>query len=146
MDMTYQAVGFDWFSMVSLVLNIIFGGGLIVTLVTLKAQKKQAEATAKQAEASAKQTEASAETTEIENLKNVALGWREYAESAEARYKSMSELTQKEVALLRDQVNKMEETIKRLTSVNNQIFKIVKDINHENIEQKKAEAKEIAGA
>lgn len=139
MDMTYQAVGFDWFSMVSLVLNIIFGGGLIVTLVTLKAQKKQAEA-------SAKQTEASAETTEIENLKNVALGWREYAESAEARYKSMSELTQKEVALLRDQVNKMEETIKRLTSVNNQIFKIVKDINHENIEQKKAEAKEIAGA
>lgn len=132
MDMTYQAVGFDWFSMVSLVLNVIFGGGLIVTLVTLKAQKKQAEA--------------SAETTEIDNLKNVALGWREYAESAEARYKSMSELTQKEVALLRDQVNKMEETIKRLTSVNNQIFKIVKDINHENIEQKKAEAKEIAGA
>lgn len=137
---------YGWFEIISLVLNIVLSGGLIVTLVTIKAQKKQADGNASQAVAAAKQTEASAESTEIENLKNVALGWREYAESAEARYKSMSELTQKEVALLRDQVNKMEETIKRLTSVNNQIFKIVKDINHENIEQKKAEAKEIAGA
>lgn len=138
MDMTYQAVGFDWFSLISLLANLLLGGGLIVSLVTLKAQKKQAEA-------SARQTEASAETTEIENQKNIALGWREYAESAETRYNAMSALTQKEVALLREQVNKMEETIKKLTVTNNQIIKILKDINHDNLEQKKAEAKEITG-
>ena len=43
-------------------------------------------------------------------------------------------------------MNELEATVKKLTTTNNQILRILKEINHENLEQKKQEAKDIAGA
>jgi hypothetical protein len=42
----------DWTGIVSLVLNLLFGGGLLVTLVTLKSERNKAAAEAKGAEIS----------------------------------------------------------------------------------------------
>ena len=130
--MAYQAAGFDWVSIVSLVLNAILGGGLIVTIVTLKAQKRQAEANADQAAASAKQTVASAQTTEIQNFAEIAEKWRLYAEEAEMRYSSMNKIMQQQITSLQSDMVKVNKQL-------NQILKIVKEITHENLEEKKKE-------
>ena len=134
--MAYQAASFNWFSIISLVLNAVLGGGLILTLVTLKAQKRQAEATADQAAASAKQTVASANTTEIQNMVQIAEEWKKFSEEAELRYNSMNKLMQQQIAVLQDDVAKLSNQL-------NQVIIIIKEINHENIEQKKQEASNI---
>lgn len=128
---------FDWFTMISLVINLIFGGGLLVTLVTLKAQKQQAEATAKS-------TEVQAEGNEIDNVDKVAKMWREYAEASEQRYQLTIDKMSTEMSAMHQRMADMEGTIKKLTTTNNQILKIVRDINHENLDQKKQEAADVA--
>jgi|GEM_PF-2284548 len=146
MEPTYIAGTTDWLSIVSLLLNLILGSGFIVSIVTLRAQRKQADAVAKGAEATAKGTEAQAETTEIENVDKVAKMWREYAEISETRYQNTIGKMSAEMTSMSSRMGEMECTIKKLNSTNNQILKILKDINHDNLEQKKQEAKDIAGA
>ena len=131
-------MGYGWFEIVSTLLNLLLGGGLIVTFVTLKAQRQQAQATAKQ-------YEANAESTEIDNLEKAARIWRESLEAREKYYTDLLNETNGELKLMRDRITDMESTIKQLTSTNRQILKILKDINHENLEQKKEEAKSLAG-
>ena len=50
-----------WFQLVSMILNLLLSGGLIVTLATLRSVKREANASAKKAEAQAK-------ASEIENV------------------------------------------------------------------------------
>lgn len=123
---------------ISLLVTFVLGGGL-VALFTIKPQKKKVEAEAKGAEALA-------ETTEIDNVDKVAKMWREYAEASEQRYKLTIEKMTSEMTVMSNRMGEMECTIKKLTTTNNQILKILKDINHDNLEQKKQEAKDIAGA
>lgn len=130
-----------WLDILSLVLNILFGGGLIFSLLTLKAQKNKANAEAKGAEASA-------ESTEIDNVEKVAGLWRGIAESMEARYKQQEENNAQllknyndvltEVKSLRTEVRKQNSTISK-------ILKILDSIDHENLEEKIQEAKQAAG-
>jgi flagellar basal body-associated protein FliL len=42
----------DWIGIISLVLNLLFGGGLFMSLVTLKSERKKAESEAKGVEIS----------------------------------------------------------------------------------------------
>ena len=110
----------DWSNIISVVLNLILGGGLILSLVTLKAKKRQEEASADQIAAGAKQTLASATTTEIGNVSEIADKWRQFAEESE-----LADVT-------------------KLSKQLNQILKIIKEINHDNLDQKKQEASDIA--
>lgn len=139
MDMTYQAAGFDWLSIISYVLNVVFGGGLIVTIYTLNAQKRQAEANADQAAAGAKQTIAAANTTEIQNMGQIAEEWKKFAEESELRYSSMNKLMQLQITSLQKDVAKLSKQL-------NQIVTIIKEMNHENLEQKKKEAEDVSRA
>jgi hypothetical protein len=127
-----------------MIVNVLLGGGLIVTFVTLKSIKKQAAANASQAEATAKNTEAQADSSEIDNVDKVAKMWREYAETSEARYQTTIAKMGEEMAGMRAKIETMEETIRMLTVTNRKILKILKDINHENLEQKRQEAKQLA--
>lgn len=123
---------------ISLLVTFVLGGGLVAVL-TVKPQKQKVVA-------EAKQIEASAESTEIDNAEKVAKMWREYAEASDARYQATIVNLTATISKMQVQMSEMETTIKKLTATNNQILKILKDINHDNLEQKKAEAKEIAGA
>lgn len=114
---------------ISLLVTFVLGGG-IVGLFTIKTQKKKAEA-------DVKQTQAAAGTTEIDNMSRIAKEWREYAEEAEMRYSSMTKLMQSQIESLSADVAKLSKQL-------NQILKIIKDINHENLEQKKKEANDVA--
>jgi len=128
----------NWFGILSLVINVVLSTGFIVSIYTLKAQRKQANANADQAVASAKQTVATANTTEIDNLSRIAKEWREYAEEAEMRYSTMTKLMEAQIKTLSSDVEKLAKQLK-------QVLKIIKDMNHENLEKKKQEASEIAG-
>jgi hypothetical protein len=109
---------------ISLILNILFGGGFITTLLMLRTQKRQAMAGVR--------------ANEIDNLDRVAKIWRE---SLEAREKYFED----EVGKLFSRIKEMEATIQKLTRTNQQILKLLKEINHENLEQKKEEASTLAG-
>ncbi len=126
---------YDWLDIVSLLLNLILGGGLIVTFVTLKAAKKQAEATA--------------EGSELDNVEKAVRIWRESAEqiaaSGERRYNELHGNLTKEIKSMSERMTEMEATINKLNKINGQILKILKDINHDNLEQKKEEAKNLSG-
>jgi hypothetical protein len=109
---------------ISLILNLLLGGGFITTLFMLRTQKRQAMA--------------SVRASEIDNLDKVAKIWRE---SLEAREKYFED----EVGKLFSRIKEMEATIQKLTRTNQQILKLLKEINHENLEQKKEEASTLAG-
>ena len=106
----------DIMSTVSLVLNLVFGGGLFVTLVTLRDVRKQAGGVAKKAVAEAKKDE-------IENVEAAIKIWRDMAESMVVRH----EETMAEVAALRREVN-------RLRVINNRIVKLLDKITPENLQ------------
>lgn len=127
----------DWSNIISILLNLLLGGGLILSLVTLKAKKRQEEASADQIAAGAKQTLASATTTEIGNVSEIADKWRQFAEESELRYSSMNKLMQQQITSLQADVTKLSKQL-------NQILKIIKEINHDNLDQKKQEASDIA--
>ena len=123
---------------IGLLVTFILGGGF-VALFTIKPQKQKVVA-------EARQIEASAEGTEVDNVDKVGKMWREYAEASDARYKDLLEKMSGEMDKMQERISEMECTIKKLTNTNNQILKILKDINHDNLEQKKQEAKDIAGS
>ena len=112
-----------------LLISFVTGGGL-VALLTIKPQRRKVRA-------EAKQTEATANTTEIENLSQIAKEWREYAQEAEMRYSAMTKLMQSQIVSLSTDVAKLSRQL-------NQILKIIKEINHENLEQKKQEVSDVA--
>lgn len=109
---------------ISLILNFLLGGGFLTTMLMLRTQKRQAVANVR--------------TSEIDNLDRVAKIWRE---SLEAREKYFEE----QMASLRTKMNDMEGTIRTLSTTNKQILRILKEINHDNLEQKKEEAANVAG-
>ena len=114
---------------IALLFTFITGGG-VVALLTIKPQQRKVRA-------EAKQTEATANTTEIENFSAIAKEWREYAQEAEMRYSAMTKLMQSQICSLSSDVAKLSKQL-------NQILKIIKEINHENLEQKKQEASDVA--
>ena len=128
--------------LISLLLNLLLGGGFIVSVVTIRAQRNKANAEAKGADANA-------ESTELDNVSKAIAIWRDSAEASENRYKQLLEnyiSIASKITGMECKMVDLEATVKKLSATNNQILKILKDINHDNLEQKKEEAKIIAGA
>lgn len=101
---------------ISLILNLLLSGGLIITLVTLKSTRQKAFAEAK--------------ASEIDNIQEVIGIWKTAVtdlrkELEEAR--ALREQQQKEIENLRRAVG-------RLTSVNGKILKLLDKITHENLD------------
>lgn len=114
---------------INILISFLVGGGL-VSLLTIKFQKQKVQA-------EAKQTQATANTTEIQNYSQIAKDWREYAQEAEKRYEAMTLLMQKQIASLTLDVDKLSTQLE-------QILTIIQEINHDNLEQKKQEAQNVA--
>ena len=137
---------------INLLISFIAGGGLYA-LFTLIPKMRQANAEAKKSEVDVKKSEVDVKSIEVD-LKGKELDqveqavkiWRESAEASEKRYNELYDKMTTEMSKMQQSMADMETTIKKLTATNNQILKILKDINHDNLEQKKQEAKEIAGA
>ncbi len=109
--------------LVSLVLNLVLGGGLIVSFFTIRAQKKEANAKAQKAVAEAT-------TNEIQNVEAAIKIWREIAQDMAEKYESVSA-----------QVEQLSKEVKRLNTINNRIVKLLDKITPENIEHMVEEIK-----
>ncbi len=128
----------NWIPIISLLLNLFLGGGLIVTLVTLKAQKKRATADAELAEANAKERE-------IENVDRAIAIWREIAEKIGERNSSLikqNEELVKQHTDLTNKLGKLERQVSRLNTINTKIVKLLDQITPENLEKKVSEIKQ----
>lgn len=108
---------------ISLILNLVFGAGLFVTLVTLKSVKQEASGKAQKAIAEAEKEVAAVKKDEIQNVEAAIKIWREMAESMADRH----EETMKQVEALRKEVN-------RLRLINNRIVKLLDKITPENLQ------------
>ena len=117
----------------SLIFNVLLGGGLLVTVVTLKAQKNKAEADAKGAEATA-------ESAELDNVDKAVKIWRDLAETMEQRNNQM----QKNYDNLLSEVQSLRNEVKKQNGTINKILKILDSIDHDNLEEKVKEAKDAA--
>ena len=105
------------YDLISLGLNVVFGGGFVVTFITLRSQKKEAAARAQKAVAEAR-------TDEIQNVESAIKIWREMAESLSGKYD--------EVSL---QVERLTREVTRLTNINSRILKLLDKITPENLQQ-----------
>lgn len=109
---------------VSLILNLILGGSLVVTIVTLRATKREADANAKKAEANA-------EGSEIENVDAAIKIWRDLAVEMSSRQNELSEqvvVLSKEVRMLKTATNKVIRLLDRITPENlEDMVKKIKD-------------------
>jgi len=121
------------FDILSLIFNVLLGGGLLGTIVSLKAQKNKANAEAKGAEANA-------ESTELDNVDKAVKIWRDLAENMELRNKEL----QKNYEELLTEVRSLRQEVRKQNSTINKILKILDSIDHDNLEQKVQEAKDIA--
>lgn len=105
----------NWFEIISLVLNLALGSGLVVTLVTLKATKKEADARAEK-------VKAEAAANEIQNVEAAIKIWRDMAESMAQRHEA-----------LMAQVEDLRKEVNRLRLINNRIVKLLDRITPENL-------------
>lgn len=106
-----------WIEIISLVLNLILGGGLIVTIATLRSVKIEAAANAKKAAAVA-------QASEIENVESVVKLWREMAQK-------MSD----DRATLATQVEELSTEVRRLKNATNRVVRLLDKITPENMEE-----------
>ncbi len=108
--------GTGWIEIVSLILNFVLGGSLIVTVVTLRATKREADANAKKAEANA-------EGSEIENVDAAVKIWRDLAVEMSKRQNDLSE-----------QVVALSKEVRQLKTATNKVIRLLDRITPENLE------------
>lgn len=118
--------GFDFgvWGLVSTIANVILGGGLGISLLTLRSQKRKAKG-------EAQQTVAQAESTELDNVEKAIRIWREMAENFKAELQTSS----KKYEEVLKEVGELKEAVKRLNVTNRKILKLLATITHENFEK-----------
>lgn len=125
----------DWTTIISLLLNLVFGGGFITTLVTLKSSAKKADADVK--------------TTELDNVQEAVKIWRETAETFKSELDS-NRAAQKEMTIqfkaeldgyrssqeeMTKQMERLRSEVAKLSTINSKMVKLLDKINTDNLEQ-----------
>ena len=112
---------FSWFEVVNTALTVLFGGGFLITLITLRAQRKRAKGEADQAAALA-------DGTELDNVEKAIRIWREMAQSLEAELRS----TREKVDAMQKQIEELQREVVTLRKTSNNILCKVNKMNNEN--------------
>lgn len=110
-------MGTTLFQWISLILNLLFGGGLFISLVTLRSVKKAALSKAEKAAAEAR-------ADEIRNVESAIKIWREIAEDMTLKYNEVS-----------SQVQMLSNEVTKLTRASNKIARMLDKITHDNLEE-----------
>lgn len=129
----------DWIQIISLVCNVVFGGGFIAAMVTLKSTKQKAAA--------------EVDTLTIGNTKEIVELWREYSavKSAEDKaqfeamtnhFKQMLEEKEKSDIEKSKQIDALTKEVAKLNRSQKKILELLNKISHENLEQIVGEIKE----
>ena len=106
-----------WIEIISLILNLVLGGGLFVTLATLRSVKSEAASNAKKAAATA-------QASEIENVEAVITLWRKLAESMAEKQEDLT-----------TQVEELHTEVRRLKNATNRVARLLDRITPENMSE-----------
>ncbi|MDO4725930.1 MAG: hypothetical protein Q4A56_01740 [Porphyromonadaceae bacterium] len=109
---------------ISLILNILFGGGLWLSLVQIKQIREQKDEEIRRLKVDTKQVVVDIERTEIQNIENLARMWREQAELLERKLDAMQ-----------TKIDKLEGDLLKMNKLNNKIYKLLDKVSRENWEQ-----------
>lgn len=118
--------------LISLILNIVFGGGFLATAVTLRAQKKKADAEAKNGE--------------LDNVQEAITIWRQMAESLKIErdeYKASYLEVQKHNTEMAEQLIAIRKQLARLTNINSKMVSLLDKITPENLENMVEQIKKL---
>lgn len=117
-EMMYPvATGPGWFEIVSIVLNVVLSGSLIVTFVTLRATKREAVANARKAEALA-------DGSEIDSVDAAIKIWRDLAVEMASKQDILSK-----------QVEDLSIEVRRLKNATNRVIRLLDRITPDNLEE-----------
>lgn len=109
---------------ISLILNILFGGGLWLSLIQIKQIREQKDEEIRRLKVDTKQVVVDIERTEIQNIENLARMWREQAELLERKLDAMQ-----------TKIDKLEGDLLKMNKLNNKIYKLLDKVSRENWEQ-----------
>lgn len=113
--------------LISLLLNLLFGGGFIVSLVTLRSTRKKAESEAR--------------TSELDNVQEAVKIWREMCESLKKELESYKASQ----AEMNAQMEMLRREVSRLSTINHKIVMLLDKITPENMEQMIDQIKTVHG-
>lgn len=116
--------GFGVWGIVSTVVSSLIGGGFVGGFLTVRAQKKKANAEAKGAEATA-------ESSELDNVEKAIKIWREMAIAMNAELVSSRSNYQTVVT----QVEALRKEVHQLNSISTRMLKMLEQITHDNMEK-----------
>lgn len=119
------------FEVISIILNALFGGGLLIQFITMRSVKAKAKADAETAKAKA-------ERLELDNVDKAIVIWREMA----MQLKKELEQSREKYAEVTNHVDALRREVKRLTETSNKILKLLDRITPENLEKMKEQIKE----
>ena len=122
----------DWTQIISLILNLALGSGLIVSLATIKSQKRKGDAEADKAKAEVK-------TTELDNVQEAVKIWREMAEGLKMEL-DQSKKNYEDILL---QLESLRKEVKTLNGINTKMVKLLDKITPDNLEQMVEQIKKI---
>lgn len=105
------------FEIISLLLNLTLGTGLVVTLSTLRSTKREAHAKALKASAEAQKNE-------LENVEAAIKIWRDIAQNMTENYEAVNK-----------QVDDLRKEVKRLNTINSKIARLLTKITPDNLEK-----------
>ena len=102
-------------SLISTLVNVMLGGGFLFNFLTIRAQKKKANAEAK--------------GSELTNVETAIKIWREMAESLSDELKEQ----QLKTIEMKNELEKLSNEVKRLTCINSRIVRLLDKITPENL-------------
>ena len=114
----------DLFSIISIILNGLLGGGFFIQFVTLRSLRVKAQAEADTASANT-------DSVELENVNKAITIWREMAESLKTELKE-SRAKYSEVAL---QVEALRREVQKVNCTSNKILRLLDRITIDNLEK-----------
>lgn len=109
---------------ISLILNVLFSGGLWLSLIQIKQIKEQKDEEIRRLKADTKQVAVDTERAEIQNIENLARMWREQAE-----------LLEKKLDAMQGKIDKLEYNLLKMNILNNKIYRLLDKVSRENWEQ-----------
>lgn len=115
--------------LITLILTGVFGGGWLITLITLKSVKDKANVEVEQLRTELQKSKAEVQSSELQNTEGAIKIWRETAESLrEELVKSQDNYT----AVLHE-LEGLRKQVTRLNNINTKILKLLDIITPENM-------------
>lgn len=121
----------DWIELLVVVFGFVGSGYGLYGMVTVKAQRRKADAEANKVREEVK-------TNELDNVQEAIRIWREMAESLKAErdeYKQSYLEVQKHNADMAEQLEAIRKELTRLTNINSKMVKLLDKITPENLSE-----------